>query len=278
MPVRIYQPTTPGRRKSSVNTYEELTKGVAIPKSLLTPIKKTGGRNSQGKITVRHRGGGNKRAYRLVDFMQNRYNQAASVKAIHYDPNRTAFVALVQYPDGQLSYILAPAGLAVGQQVTSSSDRVEIVNGNRTQLQYIPTGLEVHNIEVAPGHGGVMIRSAGSAAILMSVEGDYALLKMASGEIRKVKKTCMASIGRLSNVDHSNIRWGKAGRTRWFGIRPSVRGKAMNPVDHPHGGGEGKHPIGMKAPKTPWGKKALGVKSRRKKKYSNRLIVTRRRK
>ncbi len=276
MGVRIYKPTTPGRRHSSVNDYAELVGVQAAPKSLLTPKKRQGGRNVQGKITVRHRGGGNKQYYRLVDFIQNRYDRPAKVLGIQYDPNRSAHIALIEYADHRKNFILAPLNLKIGDTVVSSLKRVDVTPGNRTQLQYIPTGIPVHNIELVPGHGGAIVRSAGNGAIIMSVEGDDALIKMPSSELRKVKKTCLASIGQISNVDHGNIRWGKAGRMRWLGMRPTVRGKAMNPVDHPHGGGEGNQPIGMKYPKTPWGKHALGVKTRRLHKYSNSRIITRR--
>ncbi len=276
MPLRIYQPTSPGRRHSSVNDYAELSGEQTAPKRLLQTIKTTAGRNSQGKITVRHRGGGNKRFYRQVDFQQQRHNQPAKVLGVQYDPNRSAHVALIEYPDHMKSLVLAPLGVQIGQSLVVSPNKVDVQPGNRTQLQYIPTGVPVHNIELIPGKGGAIVRSAGAAALIMSVEGDDALLKMPSGEIRKVPKIAMASIGQLSNVDHGNIRWGKAGRMRWKGRRPSVRGKAMNPVDHPHGGGEGHNPIGMPYPKTPWGKHALGVKTRRRKKYSNRWIISRR--
>ncbi len=277
MPVRIYKPITPGRRHSSVNTFAELTKNVRPTKKLLRAKMQNAGRNAQGKITVRHRGGGHKRFYRVVDFMQLRFDAPAEVKSIEYDPNRTTFIALIQYANGDKSYILAPHGLTVGEKLVWSMSRVEIKPGNRTALGNIPTGMPVHNIELTPKAGGAIVRSAGSAATVMAVEGDYALLRLPSGEIRRVLKNCHASIGQLSNIDHSNIRWGKAGRMRWKSRRPSVRGKAMNPVDHPHGGGEGNQPIGMKAPKTPWGKKALGVKTRRKKKFSNSFIIKRRR-
>ncbi len=278
MAVRIYKPTSPGRRKSSVNRYEELTRGARPHKSLLMANPKTGGRNFQGKITVRHRGGGNKQFYRLVDFKQQRYDAPAKVLSIQYDPNRSAHIALIEYTDQSKSYVLAPTGLKAGDMLVSSLNKIEVRPGNRTQLQFIPTGMAVHNIELTPGRGGAIVRSAGNGATIMSVEGDYALLKLPSGEIRKILKKCQASIGQVSNIDHANIRWGKAGRRRWMGWRPSVRGKAMNPVDHPHGGGEGNQPIGMPGPKTPQGKPALGVKTRKRKKYSNRLIVTRRNK
>lgn len=278
MGIRVYKPTTPGRRKSSVNDYAELHGSLAPHKPLLTTIKQQAGRNVQGKITVRHRGAGNKRFYRQVDFRQERFGQPATVLGVQYDPNRSAHVALVEFPDHEKRYVIAPSGLKAGQQIVSSPDPVAISLGNRTKLEHIPTGVPVHNVELTPGRGGAIVRSAGNAATIMSTEGDYALLKMPSGEIRKVLKASMASIGQVSNIDHGNIRWGKAGRMRWKNRRPSVRGKAMNPVDHPHGGGEGNQPIGMKYPKTPWGKHALGVKTRKRKKYSNRLVISRRRK
>jgi large subunit ribosomal protein L2 len=276
MGIRIYRPTTPGRRKSSVNDYAELH-GVTTPhKPLLKTIKQQAGRNFSGKITVRHRGAGNKRFYRQVDFIQSRFDVAATVLGIQYDPNRSSHIALIEFPDKEKRYIIAPSGLKAGQTVLSSNGPIEIATGNRTKIEFIPTGVPVHNIELQPGRGAAIVRSAGNAATIMSIEGDYALVKMPSGEIRKILKACRASIGQVSNIDHGNIRWGKAGRMRWRNRRPSVRGKAMNPVDHPHGGGEGNQPIGMKAPKTPWGKKALGVKTRRSKKFSNRLIISRR--
>ncbi|MBI2984334.1 MAG: 50S ribosomal protein L2 [Candidatus Kerfeldbacteria bacterium] len=275
MAVRIYKPTSPGRRRSSVNTFTALTPSSRPEKRLLVPLARQAGRNVQGKITVRHRGGGHKRFYRLVDFQQRRYDQPAKVLGVQYDPNRSAHLALIEYPDRQRSYIIAPAELAVGQAVVSSARKVEIRPGNRTQLQFIPTGLPVHNIELTPGRGGAIVRSAGSAATILSIEGDFSLLKLPSGEVRKLLKQSMASIGQVANVDHSNVRFGKAGRRRWLGIRPSVRGKAMNPVDHPHGGGEGHNPIGMKHPKTYTGKPALGVKTRRRPKYSDHLIINR---
>ncbi len=276
MAVRIYRPITPGRRKSSVNDYHELQGQQQPHKRLLSTIKQQAGRNFSGKITVRHRGAGNKRFYRHVDFVQDRLDAPATVLGIQYDPNRSAHIALIEFADHEKRYIIAPSGLRVGQTVVSSMKAIAIETGNRTKLEFIPTGVPVHNIELTPGKGGAIVRSAGNAATIMSIEGDNALIKMPSGEIRRILKACTASIGQVSNVDHGNIRWGKAGRMRWRNRRPSVRGKAMNPVDHPHGGGEGNQPIGMKAPKTPWGKKALGVKTRRKKKYSNRLIISRR--
>jgi large subunit ribosomal protein L2 len=275
MPVRILKPTSPGRRRASTLSFAELTKK-APEKSLLERINRQGGRNNQGKISVRHQGGGHKRRYRLVDFRQDRYDVPAQVLAIEYDPNRSAFIALIEYPDKEKRYILAPEGLKTGATVVSSRNQAEIKTGNRLPLEKIPTGMMIHNIELSLGRGGAIVRSAGAAAQLMAVEGDNAQIKLPSGEVRLVPKLNQATIGQVSNVDHGNVRLGKAGRMRWLGIRPTVRGKAMNPVDHPHGGGEGLQPIGLKHPKTPWGKPALGVKTRRKKKYSNRLIVKRR--
>lgn len=276
MAIRIYKPTSPGRRRSSVNDYAELAGEQRLPKKLRRAVRRTAGRNMHGKITVRHRGGGNKRFYRVVDFKQQNYNQPATVLGIQYDPMRSAHIALIEYPNHTKSYILAPAGLQIGQSAVFSTEKVDARPGNRMPLHFIPTGVPIHNVELTPGKGGAIVRSAGTGALIMSVEGDDALLKMPSGEIRKVPKVAMASVGQLGNIDHGNVRWGKAGRLRWKGRRPSVRGKAMNPVDHPHGGGEGNQSIGMKAPKTPWGKKALGVKTRRRKKYSNPWIISRR--
>ena len=274
MPIRSYNPTTPGRRGASVVNTSHLTKK-RPEKKLIVQLGRKGGRNNQGKITVRHQGGGSKRFYRMVDFLQNRFDTPATVRALEYDPNRSAHIALIEYPDGEKRYILLPHGLSVGDVVVSSASKVDIRNGNRMPLEYIPTGLFVHNLELQPGAGGKLVRAAGQLATLMTIEGDYAQIKMPSGEIRHLPKHAAASIGQLSNIDHSNIRLGKAGRMRWMGIRPTVRGKAMNPVDHPHGGGEGNQPIGLKHPKTPWGKPALGVRTRRDK-PSDRLILKRR--
>lgn len=275
MPIRIYKPTSPARRHTSVDTFEDIT--IKEPeKSLVRIKKKTGGRNAQGKITVRHIGGGAKRYYRLIDYVRNRYDMPAQVIALEYDPNRKARIALIQYADGIKSYILAPVGLKVGGEVVSSKTRTEITPGNRMPIEQIPLGLLIYDLEITPGKGGQLVRTAGASAKLMAVEGDYANIKLASGEIRLISKKCMASLGQVSNPDAMHVRIGKAGRNRHLGIKPSVRGKAMNPVDHPHGGGEGHNPIGMKAPKTPWGKLALGVPTRKKKKYSDNFIVTRR--
>ncbi|USN53753.1 MAG: 50S ribosomal protein L2 [Candidatus Nomurabacteria bacterium] len=274
MALKKYKPTTPGRRASSVVDTSYLTKK-RPEKKLIFRVKKTGGRNSQGKITVRHRGGGEKRFYRMVDFLQNRYDDAASVIALEYDPNRSAHIALIEFPDKERRYILAPQGLQVGDTVTSAKEKTAIQTGNRMPIEFIPTGLFLHNIELKPGAGGKLVRSAGMQASLMAIDGDYAQIKMPSGEVRKFSKKVHASIGQIGNVDHGNVRIGKAGRVRRMGFRPSVRGKAMNPVDHPHGGGEGNQPIGLKHPKTPWGKPALGVRTRRRK-ASDALILQRR--
>ncbi len=275
MAVRIYKPTSPGRRKSSVSGFREITKREP-EKSLTSVIVNQAGRNMHGKITVRHQGGGNKRFYRMVDFRQDRYDAPATVRAIEYDPNRSAHIALIQYQDGEKRYILAPQDLAVGMTVVSSQKPVPVQVANRTALEHVPVGMFVHNVELHPGKGGEIVRSAGAAAMLMGIEGDYAQLKLPSGEIRLVSKRAAATIGQVGNVDRMNVRWGKAGRMRHRGIRPSVRGKAMNPVDHPHGGGEGVNPIGLKYPKTPWGKHAHGVKTRRKHRRSDYLILERR--
>lgn len=275
MPVKLYKPTSAGRRLSSVQSFSDITKHEP-EKSLIVPKKRSGGRNNQGKITVRHRGGGARRYIRQVDFLRRRYDVPAAVKAIEYDPNRGARLALVEYPDHAKSYFLAPAGLNVGEQVLSSTTSVEVKLGNRMPLEHIPVGVLIHSIEFAPGRGGRLVRGAGESAQLMAIEGRYAHVKLPSGEVRMVLKECAATVGQVSNPDWRHIRWGKAGRLRHRGYRPSVRGKAMNPVDHPHGGGEGHNPIGMKHPKTPWGKPALGVKTRRPHRFSSRLILKRR--
>ena len=274
MPIKIYKPTSPGRRNSSVDAFEDITK-TRPEKSLIVIRKSHGGRNAQGKITVRHRGGGVKKYYRLIDFKQDKFNSPAKVLAIEYDPNRGARIALVGYSDGEKRYIIAPIDLKVGEEILSSMSKAEIKVGNRMPLEHIPVGRMVYNIELTPGKGGEIVRSAGVGAEIVAIEGDYVTIKLPSGEIRKVPKSCLASIGQVSNPDYMHIRWGKAGRVRHLGFRPSVRGKAMNPVDHPHGGGEGNQPIGLKHPKTPWGKPALGVKTR-KNKASDKLIIQRR--
>ncbi len=273
MPIRVYKPTSPARRFMSVLTYEEITKKTP-EKSLLQPKKKNAGRNNQGKISVRHQGGGEKQKYRLIDFKRNKLEVPAKVAGIEYDPNRSAFIALLHYLDGEKRYILAPLGLHVGDTIVSS-EAADIKPGNSLQLANIPTGTLVHNIELRPGAGGQIARSAGAYAQLMAKEGTFATLRMPSGEMRKVPIIARATIGTVGNTDHENVRIGKAGRKRHMGIRPTVRGVVMNPVDHPHGGGEGKSPIGLPSPVTPWGKPALGYKTRKHKKYSNRLIIKR---
>ncbi|HVY67529.1 MAG TPA: 50S ribosomal protein L2 [Patescibacteria group bacterium] len=276
MAVKLYKPTSAGRRIHSVTDYSVLEKKVKSPKFLLKAKARPAGRNHSGKITVRHQGGGFRRKLRLIDFSrQDKKNVPARVLTVEYDPTRTAFISLLAYRDGSRRYILAPQGLKVGDKVMFG-EAADILPGNRLALKNIPVGTFVHDIELAPGQGGRIARSAGAYATLQTVESGYALLKMPSGEIRKVPEACLASIGQLANADWMNVRLGKAGRRRLMGWRPSVRGKVMNPVDHPHGGGEGNNPIGLKYPKTPWGKHALGVKTRLKKKYSNRLIVKRR--
>ena len=273
MAIRVYKPTSPARRFMSVLTYEEITKKKP-EKSLLSVKKKHAGRNNQGKITVRHQGGGVKAKYRIIDFRRNKLEVPAKVAAIEYDPNRSAFIALLHYLDGEKRYILAPLGLKVGDKVVSS-DTADIKPGNSLPIQFIPVGTLIHNVEIRPGAGGQFARSAGTYAQLMAKEGKLATLRMPSGEMRKVPTLSRATIGTVGNTDHENVRIGKAGRKRHMGIRPTVRGVVMNPVDHPHGGGEGKSPIGMPAPVTPWGNPALGLKTRKHKKYSNRLIVKR---
>ncbi len=273
MAIRVYKPTSPARRFMSVLTYEELTKK-APERSLTEYLKKNAGRNNQGKITVRHQGGGNKVKYRIIDFKRNKDNIPAKVTAIEYDPNRSAFIALVCYADGEKRYILAPLGLKVGDTVVSG-ETADIKPGNCLPMANIPVGTLIHNLEIKAGRGGQMVRSAGNAAQLMSKEGGYALVRLPSGEMRKLAMNCRATIGTVGNADHENVRIGKAGRKRHMGIRPSVRGVVMNPCDHPHGGGEGKSPVGLPAPVTPWGKPALGLKTRKHKKYSNKMIVKR---
>ena len=274
MAIKTYKTTTPARRNMSVVDYSSLSK-VAPEKSLLEPLNKNSGRNSYGRITVRHRGGGNRRKYRVIDFKRNKFGVSAEVKSIEYDPNRSAHIALIQYEDGVKSYIIAPVGLKVGSTVVAGPD-ADIVAGNALPLQNIPVGTVVHNIELYPGKGAQLARSAGNSAQLMALEGPYALLRLPSGELRNVPKECMATIGTVGNEEHSNVKIGKAGRKRNMGWRPTVRGSVMNPNDHPHGGGEGKSPIGRPGPCTPWGKPALGYKTRNKKKKSNKMIVRRR--
>ncbi len=273
MAIRVYKPTSAARRFMSVLTYEEITKKTP-EKGLTEYLKKNAGRNNQGKITVRHQGGGNKIKYRIIDFKRDKREIPATVTAIEYDPNRTAFIALLTYADGEKRYILAPLGLNVGDTVLAG-EQADIKPGNALPIAGIPVGTLIHNVEIKPGRGGQMVRFAGAYAQLMAKEGDYAQVRMPSGEVRKVPMNAYATIGTVGNIDHGNVRIGKAGRTRHMGIRPTVRGVVMNPCDHPHGGGEGKSPVGMPAPVTPWGKPALGFKTRKHKKYSNRLIVKR---
>ena len=273
MAIRVYKPTSAARRFMSVLTYEEITKKTP-EKGLTEYLKKNAGRNNQGKITVRHQGGGNKIKYRIIDFKRDKRDIPAKVAAIEYDPNRSAFIALLSYADGEKRYILAPVGLNVGDTVVAGAE-VDIKPGNALPVGSIPVGTLIHNVEVKPGRGGQLVRSAGAYAQLMAKEGAYAQVRMPSGEVRKVPMNAYATIGTVGNIDHANVRVGKAGRTRHMGIRPTVRGVVMNPCDHPHGGGEGKSPVGMPAPVTPWGKPALGLKTRKHKKYSNRLIVKR---
>lgn len=273
MGIRIYKPTSPGRRGMSVLTFDDLTKK-APERSLLVPLQRISGRNNQGRITVRHRGGGHKRMYRIIDFRRDKINVPARVTAIEYDPNRTARIALLTYADGAKRYILAPLGLKVGDKVMSGPD-AEIRVGNALPLYRIPLGTVVHNVELRPGAGGQLARAAGASAQVMAKEGDYATLRLPSGEMRKVLLTCMATIGQVGNTDHANVNLGKAGRKRWLGRRPEVRGVAMDPASHPHGGGEGRSPIGMPGPKTPWGKPTLGYKTRRNK-ATDKYIVRRR--
>lgn len=272
MPTRQYRPTSPGRRGMSVSTFDEITK-TRPEKSLTVSLKKHAGRNNQGKITIRHHGGGAKRAYRIIDFKRNKFGVPARVAAIEYDPNRSARIALLHYVDGEKRYILAPVGLKVGDRVESGPE-ADIRVGNALPMKNIPTGTTIHNIEMERGRGGQLVRGAGVGAQLMAKEGDYALLRLPSGEQRNIHIMCMATIGQVGNVDHENQSIGKAGRARHMGRRPAVRGSAMNPSDHPHGGGEGRAPIGGK-PQTPWGKPAMGYKTRRNKR-TDRFIVRRR--
>lgn len=274
MSIKIYNPTTNARRNMSVTDYTELSKN-GPERSLLAPLNKNSGRNSYGRITVRHRGGGNRKKYRIIDFKRDKFDMSAQVLGIEYDPNRSAHIALLQYEDGEKRYILAPAGLKAGDTVEAGAS-ADIKPGNALPLVNIPTGTFIHNVELYPGRGGQLARAAGNAAQLMAKEGAYALLRLPSGELRNVSVNCMATIGQVGNVDHENVKIGKAGRKRHMGWRPTVRGSVMNPNDHPHGGGEGKSPIGRPGPVTPWGKPALGYKTRAKKNRSDKMIVKRR--
>ncbi|MGN0610000.1 MAG: 50S ribosomal protein L2 [Oscillospiraceae bacterium] len=274
MAIKSYKPTTASRRQMTVTDYSGLSK-VAPEKSLLAPVKKNSGRNSYGRITVRHRGGGNRRKYRIIDFKRDKQGMNATVLTLEYDPNRSAFIALVQYEDGEKRYIIAPNGLSVGDVVRAGADS-DIKPGNALALANIPVGTFIHNIELYPGKGAQLVRAAGNMAQLMGKEGDYALVRLPSGEMRKVAVNCMASIGQVSNIDHENVNVGKAGKTRHKGIRPTVRGSVMNPCDHPHGGGEGKSPVGRPGPVTPWGKPAMGYKTRATHNRTDKFIVKRR--
>lgn len=274
MAIKSYKPTSPSRRQMTVTDYSELSK-VAPEKSLLAPLDKKAGRNSYGRITVRHRGGGNRKKYRIIDFKRDKQGMNATVMTLEYDPNRSAFIALVQYEDGEKRYIIAPYGLKVGDVIRAGAD-ADIKPGNALKLGDIPVGTFIHNLELYPGKGAQLVRSAGNMAQLMGKEEDYALVRLPSGEMRKIAVGCMATIGQVGNIDHENVNLGKAGRTRHKGIRPTVRGSVMNPCDHPHGGGEGKSPVGRPGPVTPWGKPALGYKTRANHNRSDKFIVKRR--
>lgn len=272
MAIKTYKPTSAGRRNMSVSTFEEITRSEP-ERSLLSPVRRKGGRNNSGRVTTRHQGGGHKRRYRIIDFKRNKHGVPAIVDSIEYDPNRSARIALVIYQDGEKRYILAPNGLSVGDTVVSG-EGADIRPGNALPIRNIPLGTMVHNLELHPGRGGQIVRSAGNAAQVLAKEGAMSQIRLPSGEVRYISMDCLATVGQVSNSDHANISLGKAGRKRWQGVRPNVRGVAMDPGSHPHGGGEGRSSIGMKAPKTPWGKKALGVKTRRNKR-SNKFIVRR---
>jgi large subunit ribosomal protein L2 len=276
MAIKKYKPTSPGRRQMTVSTFEEITTSTP-EKSLLAGKSKTAGRNNQGKITVRHHGGGHKQKYRIIDFKRTKDGIPGKVATVEYDPNRSANIALINYADGEKRYILAPNGLTVGTVIMSGPD-ADIKVGNALPLENIPVGTVIHNIELKPGKGGQLVRSAGTEAQLLGKDGDFAIVRLASGETRMIHKECRATIGQVGNIDHELITIGKAGRTRWLGVRPTVRGSVMNPNDHPHGGGEGRAPIGRSGPMTPWGKPTLGAKTRKKKKHSSKYIVRSRKK
>ena len=274
MAIKNYKPTTNGRRGMTTLANEEIT--VSKPeRSLLEPVKSKGGRNNNGRITTRHQGGGHKRQYRVIDFKRNKDGITGTISTIEYDPNRTANIALVTYADGEKRYILAPKGIKVGQKIVSGAS-TDIIVGNCTEMGNMPEGTIIHNVELKPGKGGQLARSAGCSAQILGIEDRYVTVRLSSGEVRKILKNCRATIGEVGNEDYSLVTIGKAGRNRWKGIRPTVRGSAMNPVDHPHGGGEGRAPVGRKSPMTPWGKKAMGVKTRKKKNPSDKYIVRRR--
>jgi large subunit ribosomal protein L2 len=270
MPVKVYKPTSAGRRDMTGHSFEEITKSKP-ERSLTEPLRRKGGRNSKGRISVRHRGGGHKRRYRIIDFKRNKFDSRAEVIAIEYDPNRSARIALVQYEDGEKRYIIAPLGLMVGDKI-GNGELADLRTGHAMSIKDIPVGTQIHNIELKPGKGGQLARSAGVSAQLVAKEGAYAQVRLPSGEVRLIHERCMATIGQVGNTDHGNVKLGKAGRRRWMGWRPSVRGSAMDPDSHPHGGGEGRTGIGMPGPKTPWGKPALGKRTRRNKRTSNFII------
>ena len=274
MPTKKYNPTSPARRFMTVSTFEEITK-TEPERALLEPMNKTGGRNSYGRITVRHRGGGNRRKYRIIDFKRNK-SGIAKVIGIEYDPNRSANIALIEYEDGERRYILAPLGVTDGALIDTNPDGADIKPGNAMHIANIPVGTLIHNIELQPGKGGQLVRTAGASAQLMAKEGKYAQVRLPSGEVRLIALNCMATIGQIGNLDHENVSIGKAGRKRHMGWRPTVRGSVMNPCDHPHGGGEGRSPVGRPGPVTPWGKPALGLKTRKKKNLNDKFIVKRR--
>lgn len=274
MGIKIYRPTSAGRRGMSVATFDEITSKVQPERSLLTGVRKRGGRNHQGRITVRHQGGGHKQSYRLIDFRRDKVGIPARVESIEYDPNRTARIAKLVYADGEKRYILAPLGVQVGDKLMSGPD-AEVRSGNALPIANLPLGSVIHNIELQPGRGGQLVRSAGVSAQLVAKEGQYAQVRLPSGEVRLINILCMATIGQVGNTDHANLNWGKAGRLRWRGKRPQVRGIAMDPSSHPHGGGEGRSPIGMPGPKTPWGKPALGYKTRKNKRTASMIVCRR---
>ena len=275
MAIKTYKPTTPSRRHMTVSAFEGVDKKAKPERSLLEPLKKHAGRNSYGRITVRHHGGGNKQKYRIIDFRRDKMEMPAVVQRLEYDPNRSAFIALVKYEDGEKRYILAPVGLKAGHKIMTGPD-ADILPGNALPIANIPVGTVIHNIELHPGNGAQLVRSAGAAAQLMAKDGSDAQIRMPSGEVRIVRTNCKAVIGQVGNLDHENVQIGKAGRKRHMGVRPTVRGSVMNPCDHPHGGGEGKSPVGRPGPVTPWGKPAMGYKTRAKKNPTNKFIVKRR--
>ena len=275
MAIKTFKPYTPARRNMTVSAFDGVDKKAKPERSLVETLKKNAGRNSYGRITVRHKGGGNKRKYRIIDFKRQKLDMPATVQRIEYDPNRSAFIALIKYEDGTLSYILAPYGLNAGDQVIASAS-ADIKPGNCLPIANIPVGTVIHNVELQPGHGAQLVRSAGAAAQLMAKEDDLAQVRLPSGEVRYVRMNCTACIGQVGNLDHENVHIGKAGRTRHMGIRPTVRGSVMNPNDHPHGGGEGRAPVGRPGPVTPWGKPAMGYKTRKTKNRTNKFIVKRR--